>query len=191
MVIGINNLEAEYKTTLEVIGKLSSDRAKAINRLAALEANHVDLMAAVYSGARPEGDLEAARVEMAHLKQVVAAPYQPVKAIFQRKLNELSVAMSAEAAKGRAVETERSFRQYFNRIMAENSRRVDDWEKLDSASQQHHWQHVCRLKELQNALQFEAAEVKAAGLTAYCTERGCPPMVEDVHHGNISRPHEG
>ena len=106
------------------------------------------MIADVAIGEKPANVLEEVRREIPRLMVIAQEPYQEAINLITARMTTISERLGRIVSIERAIETEKKFREHFNRVLTTRSQTVTDWEFLQNESAHYHRDDIRELDRI-------------------------------------------
>jgi hypothetical protein len=185
-----SRLIAEREKMNEYVRIITEEHNNATMRLEEIHSNYPRLIADVALGEKPVNVLEEVRREITRLTAIAQEPYQEAINLVTVRASTISESLSLIAGTERAIETEKKFREHFNRVLTTRSQTVTDWEFLQNESVHYHRNDI---RELDKVLRdFEThgfhSLPDSPTILEFAEGRGIVPYNMNVTSENMTTP---
>jgi DNA repair exonuclease SbcCD ATPase subunit len=167
------------------IKQITDEHLTAETRLAELQGSLSELLSACAMGEVDASRLEAIRGEIIRLQQIVSEPYKKAIEPLEARLKEIRLAGQKYVSLQQVMQTEKEYRQRFNRMMQEPLNSSLEWDWLSDQAEHYHRNDVQELKRLMYAYDTEG---RGLAFMEYCRENGFTPYNEAVTPETVNSP---
>jgi phosphoenolpyruvate carboxylase len=174
------------------VRKITAEHSNAVMRLEEIHSNYHHLIAAVATGETPATVLDEVRREIPRLMVIAQEPYQEAINLITARMTAISEGLSRIVSTEGAIETEKRFREHFNRVLTTRSRTVADWEFLQNEAAHYHRDDVRELDRILRDFETNGFHHLPDSPTVleFAAGRGIVPYNMDVTYENMATPKE-